>query len=48
MGFSPEHQTAVYSIFADDPDMAVSEFDGQMAAANVIGYAMRLAEEPIS
>ena len=32
-------------IFADDPDMAVSELDGQLAAANVIGYAMRLAEE---
>lgn len=31
-------------IFADDPDMAVSELDGQLAAANVIGYAMRLAE----
>lgn len=32
-------------IFADDPDMAVSELDGQIAAANVIGYAMRLADE---
>jgi cytochrome P450 len=32
-------------IFADDPDMSVSELEGQLAAANVIGYAMRLAEE---
>lgn len=32
-------------IFADDPDMAVSVLDGQLAAANVIGYAMCLAEE---
>ena len=32
-------------IFADDPDMSVSELEGQLAAANVIGYAMRLADE---
>ena len=30
-------------IFADDPDMSVSELDGQMAAAEVIMYAMNLA-----
>jgi cholest-4-en-3-one 26-monooxygenase len=32
-------------IFADDPEMSVDESEGQMAAANVIAYAMRLAEE---
>ena len=32
-------------IFADDPDMSVSEEEGQIAAANVIAYAMRLADE---
>lgn len=30
-------------IFADDPDMSISEEEGQMAAAEVIGYAMGLA-----
>lgn len=30
-------------IFADDPDLSVSEEEGQIAAANVIGYAMNLA-----
>ncbi len=38
-------------IFADDPDMSVSEEDGQIASAEVIGYAMDLAakyrENPI-
>jgi cytochrome P450 len=29
-------------IFADDPDMSISELDGQMAAAEVIMYAMNL------
>jgi len=32
-------------IFADDPEMSVDEGEGQLAAANVIAYAMRLAEE---
>lgn len=32
-------------IFADDPDMSTSEEDGQMAAAEVIGYAMNLAAQ---
>ena len=32
-------------IFADDPDMSVSELDGQLAALKVIEYAMRLAAE---
>lgn len=32
-------------IFADDPDMATSEEEGFIAAANVIGYAMNLAAE---
>lgn len=32
-------------IFADDPEMSVSEEAGQLASAEVIGYAMRLAEE---
>lgn len=32
-------------IFADDPDMSTSEEEGQLAAANVIGYAMQLAAE---
>lgn len=32
-------------IFADDPDMSVSELDGQLASLKVIEYAMRLAEE---
>ncbi len=31
-------------IFADDPDMSVSEEAGQLASAEVISYAMRLAE----
>ncbi len=39
-------------IFADDPDMSVSEEEGQLAAAEVIGYAMNLAakhrESPMS
>ncbi|HEB28970.1 MAG TPA: cytochrome P450 [Porticoccus sp.] len=39
-------------IFADDPDMSISEEEGQMAAAEVIGYAMNLAakhkEEPMN
>ncbi|WP_101757787.1 cytochrome P450 [Oceanicoccus sp. KOV_DT_Chl] len=30
-------------IFADDPDMSTSELEGQLAAAEVIGYAMGLA-----
>lgn len=30
-------------IFADDPDMAISELEGQMAALEVIQYAMNLA-----
>jgi cytochrome P450 len=30
-------------IFADDPDMATSEEEAQLAAINVIGYAMELA-----
>jgi cytochrome P450 len=30
-------------IFADDPDMSISEEEGQIAAAEVIGYAMNLA-----
>lgn len=32
-------------IFADDPEMSTSEEEGQLAAANVIGYAMKLAAE---
>ena len=32
-------------IFADDPDMSVSEEEGQLAAMNVIGYAMELAKK---
>jgi cholest-4-en-3-one 26-monooxygenase len=32
-------------IFADDPDMSVSELDGQLASLKVIEYAMRLAAE---
>jgi cytochrome P450 len=32
-------------IFADDPDMSVSEQDGQLASIRVIEYAMRLAAE---
>jgi cytochrome P450 len=32
-------------IFADDPDMSVSEEEGQIASANVIAYAMKLAEK---
>ena len=38
-------------IFADDPDMSVSEEEAQLAAMEVIGYAMQLAlkhrEEPM-
>ena len=38
-------------IFADDPDMSISEEEGQLAAMEVIGYAMQLAakhrEEPM-
>jgi cytochrome P450 len=38
-------------IFADDPDMSISEEEGQIAAMEVIGYAMGLAakhrEEPM-
>ena len=30
-------------IFADDPDMSISELEGQMASLNVIQYAMDLA-----
>jgi cytochrome P450 len=30
-------------IFADDPDMSISEEEGQLAAIEVIGYAMQLA-----
>ena len=30
-------------IFADDPDMSISEEEGQLAAAEVIGYAMDIA-----
>lgn len=32
-------------IFADDPDMSISELEGQMAAAEVITYATNLAQE---
>ena len=32
-------------IFADDPDMAISEVEGQMASLEVIQYAMGLAEK---
>lgn len=32
-------------IFADDPDMAISEEEAQLAAMEVIGYAMQLAEK---
>jgi cholest-4-en-3-one 26-monooxygenase len=32
-------------IFADDPEMSVSEEAGQIASAEVIGYAMQLAEK---
>ena len=32
-------------IFADDPDMATSEEEAQLAAMEVIGYAMQLAEK---
>ena len=32
-------------IFADDTDMSTSEEEGQIAAANVIGYAMNLAAQ---
>lgn len=32
-------------IFADDPDMSVSEEEGQLASLNVIEYAMKLAAQ---
>jgi cholest-4-en-3-one 26-monooxygenase len=32
-------------IFADDPDMSVSELEGQIAAADVIQYALNLAAQ---
>jgi len=32
-------------IFADDPDMSISELEGQMASLEVIQYALRLAEQ---
>jgi len=32
-------------IFADDPDMAISEEEGQLAAMEVINYAMGIAEQ---
>jgi cytochrome P450 len=32
-------------IFADDPDMAISELEGQMASLEVIQYAMNLAAQ---
>jgi cytochrome P450 len=32
-------------IFADDPDMSISELEGQMASLEVIQYAMQLAEQ---
>lgn len=32
-------------IFADDPDMSISELEGQLAAADVITYATNLAQE---
>jgi cholest-4-en-3-one 26-monooxygenase len=32
-------------IFADDPDMSVSELEGQLAAAEVIQYALNLAAQ---
>jgi len=32
-------------IFADDPDMSISELEGQMASLEVIQYAQRLAEQ---
>lgn len=32
-------------MFADDPDMNISEEEGQLAAANVLNYAMALAAE---
>jgi cytochrome P450 len=32
-------------IFADDPDMSTSEEEGQLAAMEVIGYAMQLAAQ---
>lgn len=32
-------------IFADDPDMSTSEEEGQLAAAQVIEYAMKLADQ---
>lgn len=32
------------AIFADDPDMSTSREEGQLAVANIIGYAMQMAE----
>jgi cholest-4-en-3-one 26-monooxygenase len=32
-------------IFADDPDMSISELEGQLASLEVIQYAMNLAEK---
>lgn len=48
MGVDPADREAFFHwtntmIFADDPEMSVSELEGQMAAAEVIGYAMKLA-----
>jgi hypothetical protein len=32
-------------IFADDPDMSISELEGQLASLEVIQYATNLAEK---
>jgi len=50
MGIDPNDRKDFFNwtntmIFADDPDMSTSEFEGQLAAIEVIKYAMRLADE---
>jgi cytochrome P450 len=50
MGVDPEDRKDFFDwtntmMFADDPDMSTSEVEGQIAAANVITYAKKLAEK---
>jgi cholest-4-en-3-one 26-monooxygenase len=50
MGIAEEDRQMIFDctntmVFADDPDMSTSEEDGQMAAAQIYAYGMKLLEE---
>lgn len=50
MGVAEEDRQIIFDctntmVFADDPDMSTSEEDGQLAAAQIYAYGMKLLEE---